>query len=816
MQNHFPIISVSEEHLLFSFFQQKIERLSQIFGGKGPSSDHRVRILPFSPEDITAGSENEYQAAVLGTKEHVDLPLTLESSNFYKNIINRSMQRGSRRVATELEKYLEDNPTNAWENSWVRFPRRALNHFANQVFAYDLLANKKESAGPTRQDVACFLFQQRGEEWIRIPVSYLLRLALADSISRHSRVPLFIRQLGERLMNHFLNDNTSPETFSFFVMNLTPRSGMGQLAGKEAGKRFFLSHILTMYANKKFGLHETGQHALVYSAPHPPIRQKKLNSLISDSFYRELFMNPCLSGWDSGQEKHHYMQLCHEVLSRSHLNTIGKLKESGIITRNLIVPTTPSNISLANNGTHISLGSKKLSALCQHSPEDFSPKDEKYFGDLVTKIVEHFLPLFVGTYSAAPYRFDFWDFHPEKVLGFLPHELDNQFLRLIWQRWKRNASLRLLGKPFTPMGPMWLDRVLSFSFRMKGDYIPDSRLIDYLVVLPSTDQCPALDGSLGNEARLKKDLAQLGIYDERMSFYHLYKLRAFSQMGFSGFEGRYYSLFENFEEDMGNAASLQALVTALAYKYIFQLKINPVHIPDNSCTESERRQIFFASALGIPTFYVRADTSNLFLRKIIERTPKVRLSRRFPSYIRVHLHQYRLALLRILQEDAADLIEAFQLEGTITNLKQRLDHPQEHSTFGKLTKGILQQAGATSSWALSGEECNQAAEHYYRQTLQKQHIARALESLESDCVDLDHRATSLFPNGRSLLKNILGPSQSAVSFLKHITPDLLVERLDCGQLTKLIYLLLATIHVDSEGTPSPAPNTYEPELTSVH
>ena len=47
---------------------------------------------------------------------------------------------------------------------------------------------------------------------------------------------------------------------------------------------------------------------------------------------------------------------------------------------------------------------------------------------------------------------------------------------------------------------------------------------------------------------------------------------------------------------MGNAASLQALITALAYKYIFQLKINPVHIPDNPSTESERRQIFFGSA----------------------------------------------------------------------------------------------------------------------------------------------------------------------------------------------------------------------------
>ena len=53
-------------------------------------------------------------------------------------------------------------------------------------------------------------------------------------------------------------------------------------------------------------------------------------------------------------------------------------------------------------------------------------------------------------------------------------------------------------------------------------------------------------------------------------FYQLYKLRTFSTMGFSGFEGRYYSLFESLLDDMGEAASLQAFLTALAFKYIFR------------------------------------------------------------------------------------------------------------------------------------------------------------------------------------------------------------------------------------------------------
>ncbi|MGD9729953.1 MAG: hypothetical protein AB7V39_26745, partial [Nitrospiraceae bacterium] len=44
----------------------------------------------FSAYDITAGSENELQAAVVGHSTDVDLPLAIRSSNFFKNIVNRA------------------------------------------------------------------------------------------------------------------------------------------------------------------------------------------------------------------------------------------------------------------------------------------------------------------------------------------------------------------------------------------------------------------------------------------------------------------------------------------------------------------------------------------------------------------------------------------------------------------------------------------------------------------------------------------------------------------------------------------------------
>ncbi len=182
------------------------------------------------------------------------------------------------------------------------------------------------------------------------------------------------------------------------------------------------------------------------------MHQQELAACISDSFYRELFMSPCLSGWSDGEEKSVYMHLCHQVMTRSQLSAIVKLREAGIVANDLIVLPNLSNVSLANNGMHVSIGSRRLSeALGEHG--GFSPGEEKRLGDLAVKIYEHFLVLFVGIFSAAPYRVAFDDFHPERLLSFLPHELDFTHLRLMWREWKEKASLRAFGHSLTPYGP---------------------------------------------------------------------------------------------------------------------------------------------------------------------------------------------------------------------------------------------------------------------------------------------------------------------------------------------------------------------------
>ena len=445
------------------------------------------------------------------------MPITIQESNYFANILKRvATGDASQRAVTKLERFLNSNRECVWENSWVRFPAARLSPLTKRVLDRDLLADKKRPQAGMRGDANKFVSADQGSDLIRVPISYLLKLSLAEVIASQAELPLAIRHTTFRLMDHFLSDNTSPETVSFYVVPLRVDNSSGKALASETAKRYLLTQLLVMYTNRKFGLEESGQKALLYFSPHPPVRQKELNECIADAFYRELFMSPCLSGWDNGEEKQAYMHLCHQVLSRSQLNAVAKLREAGIITRNLVTLPNMSNISLANNGTHISLGSRKLSRCLEGNTPDFTAAHEKYLGDLVIKIVEHFLPLFVATYSAAPYRLAFSDFHPERVLGFLPHELDYTHLRMIWRRWKKKASLGIFGNPVTPFGLEWLDDALAGLFRMRGDFVRDFRLIDYPVAMMGTNRNPGLDGSAGSEERLKKDLADLGIFDSRM------------------------------------------------------------------------------------------------------------------------------------------------------------------------------------------------------------------------------------------------------------------------------------------------------------
>ncbi|MGD8847741.1 MAG: hypothetical protein PVI54_19625 [Desulfobacteraceae bacterium] len=774
-------------------------RLMDMLGMSGKGASTWLERLPFSPADTTAGTETELQTAVLGSRQNVDLARAIEESTYYKNLARRAASGdASSRLIAELEDYL--NATEQiWENSWVHFPRRTLNPFAESVFVSDMRADKRVANGPSRCDVGCFAYTEAGESRIRVPVSYMLKLSLANAVGRPGVHPM-VRATGIAMMEHFLNDNTSPETHSYHPVGQGQNQRVGTVAAKETLMRYLLTQLMTQYANRRFELEANGQAVVVYFSPTPPVRQKRLNDLISDAFYRKLFMSPCLSGWHRGEDKHRYMALCHEVLSRSQLNALGKLKEAGIISNNLVVLPNTSNVCLSNNGTHLSLGSRSLTDLMGDPASGYGEVEEKYYGDLVIKISEHFLPLFVGTYSAAPYRFDFWDFHPERALGFLPHELDYTHLRMLWRRWKGKARIKCFGRPITPFGPEWIDRAVSRIMGLKGDFVADFRLIDYLVALLSTDENPALDGRSGNDHRLLADLENMGTFHQAMPLYLPYRLRQYGQIGFSGYEARYFSLFENVVRDMGNAADLQLLVTMLAYKCILFQSSTHAMIPDSPTVESERRQFFFGAAIGIPTFYVDKNSPNHFLMKIVRSAHRTRSSRRYPNYIRITAREYQLALIRMLRQEAGDLIELMQLNDVMDDLELRVNDPENHSCAGRLTKGILDTGGWPDPFKGEGRAFNQEAETYYRDTLRRQHIQEAFAHFSVAVRELDSWASWRSGQHNQALLSILG-GKNADDYLVSAKRAVLADDLSEEMCENLIYLILLLMHKSRSESP---------------
>ncbi len=740
-------------------------------------------LQPFTMDDVSVGMEYELQVAVQGDYSAVDLPRTILESRFFRNIVKRA-GRGDLppKSIEDLRRFLYDNETKVWENSWVRLRKDHLGNAAQKLFDHDLLADKSKPDGRKRSDIDRFHLTLQGESWLRLPVSYLLRLALTDAVGTDS--PISILKTARDLLPHFLSDNTSPEILSFTIPT---GEDIGNAAARETARTFLLTQILIQYANTKLGLGDSGQKCLLYNAPHAPCRQKMLNEMVPDGFYRHLFMSPCLAGWDRGEDKHRYMDLCHRTLSRSQLNTIGKLKDAGIITNNLVVLPNTSNTCLANNGTHVSLGSRLLSFFAQGRHSGFTPSVEKYIGDLVIKVVEHFLPLFVTTYTAAPYRLDFADFHPEKVLGFLPHELDYTHLRMIWRRWKKKAGLRFLGRSVTPFGPRALDNIIARVLHLHGDMVPDFRLIDYLTTLLSTESCPGLNGMPGNHILLKQELSELGIFDSRMSIYLPYRQREFRTMGYSGFEGRSYSLFPGLEDDMAKAINLQAIVTALAYRAVITGRVCHADIPDLPSIESERRQIFFAAAIGLPTFFVKADTGNRYLKKILGHVKNQRNSRRYKGYIRVQINEYRMALLQILQKDGQGRIETPGFAETIKDLRSRLAGGGT-TAFDKLIAGALAAKAGKRPLSIPAADFNAATEHYYRTGLKRLHTQEGLSVLAADCQRLERL-------GDPHLRQVMGGrNRSAAAFIGDTARSFLAETAPPGDLQHLLRIGLAVIH----------------------
>ncbi len=360
----------------------------------------------------------------------------------------------------------------------------------------------------------------------------------------------------------------------------------------------------------------------------------------------------------------------------------------------------------------------------------------------------------------------------------------------MWREWKEKAQLRLCGRPLTPYGPRSIDAVIARLFRLRGDCVPDARLLTYPVAWLATEHSSALDGTEGNIQRLSEELDEMGIVDRRMSFYMPLRMRELARDGYSGFEARYYSLFPSYDRDMAPAADLQQFLLALSYRLALQGDVSHQEIPDDPTSESERRQPFFFSAAGLPAFYVHHESRNRFLLAMVRNCRKTRTSRRHSGYIRVSLRDYRRALLVYVQQTAKDLIEAMNVQGVLAELTARCDD-DKLSASGRLLEKVVGDSPEDAMHSRA-RDFNQRAEEFYRDGLRREHLREALAHLRSDLAELE-RTDCI--EVRGCLRHGVRLQEPA-RVLREIEPRLLSDDLSLHEIAALLNLTILLVLQD--------------------
>jgi hypothetical protein len=222
--------------------------------------------------------------------------------------------------------------------------------------------------------------------------------------------------------------------------------------------------------------------------------------------------------------------------------------------------------------------------------------------------------------------------------------------------------------------------------------------------------------------------------------------------------------------------------------------------------ESERRQIFFGAAVGIPTFYVRSDTPNRFLACLVKCTPNTRSSRRYSGYTRVRAADFRRTLTATLQTDAPELVEMGGFEETLDDINRRIDNSSQHAVADRLTRRICQSAGVVSSMTMGADAFNMAAESFYRNQLKKEQMEASIDVWCEQVRQLDGLATWRSGVYNQALFSIL-KGNDAVTFIGSLRTAVLAEDLSAPSLSQLIHLLLLTLdHMQrqSKATPTEA------------
>ena len=164
-------------------------------------------------------------------------------------------------------------------------------------------------------------------------------------------------------------------------------------------------------------------------------------------------------------------------------------------------------------------------------------------------------------------------------------------------------------------------------------------------------------------------------------------------------------------------------------------------------------------------------------------------------------HQYRLAAARFICQQGAELIECMGLEETMTDLIRRLEHPQQRTALGRLSRGVLKRLQAKDPLHAEAAEFNRAAEEYYRIDLRRKYLEEAFEVLERDLTQPDFQLALYDAAVRRALNYTLG-NWDLHAFLQVVRGALITGSIREEDINRLINLLLLVIRVKVEAAPS--------------
>jgi hypothetical protein len=264
-------------------------------------------------------------------------------------------------------------------------------------------------------------------------------------------------------------------------------------------------------------------------------------------------------------------------------------------------------------------------------------------------------------------------------------------------------------------------------------------------------------------------------------------------MGFSGFEGRYYSLFPTFGRDMAPAADLQQLLLMVSYQLALDGTVNAEDIPDDPTSESERRQPFFFAAAGLPAFYVHKKSRNELLKKMLAHCRSTRSSWRHPDYLRVSIGDYRDALLTWLEQNARDNIGQAQADVTIIDLRFRLADKNLQASQ-RVINGVIGEPGDREPLKLRAREFNQLAEQHYRETLRRANLRESFDQLREDAQAM---AKSEHPELNAMVRYGVRV-QDPLRFLDSIAERLVADELTSQEVLTVLNLLLLLSTLEAE------------------